>query len=102
MQTWKFKLGNWYDCSELDGLSNETTEENGWIDIGHGFQLSPEIVKVRMDSTGSKFAIYPGVTSLHYPRSERHWPAEILVEDMPSLLMLVRDLLKPLYGPTDR
>ena len=102
MQTWKFKLGNWYDCAELDGLSNETTEENGWIDIGHGFQLSPEIARVCMNSTGSKFAIYPGVTSHNYPCIERHWPAEILVEDMASLLMLVRDLLKPLYGFTDR
>ena len=63
MQTWKFKLGDWSHFPELDGLSNETTEENGWIDIGHGFQLSPEIARVCMNSTGSKFAIYPGVTS---------------------------------------
>lgn len=102
MQTWKFKLGDWSHCPELDGLSNESTEENGWIDIGHGFQLSPEIARVCMDSSGSKFAIYPGVTSFRYPRCESYWPAEILVEDMPSLLMLVRDLLKPLYGLKDR
>jgi hypothetical protein len=71
MQTWKFELGNWTNCPELDGLSRETTAKNDWVEISHGFQLSSDIVKVRMDSTGSKFVICPSMMSYRYPSHEK-------------------------------
>jgi hypothetical protein len=96
MQFWKFELGSWIECAE----SAREEISNDWVDITASYRLN-DLVSVRMNPDMTKFAIFPTLSPSDYRSHKTYWPASVTVEDMPSLMMLVRDYLRPLYGLAD-